>query len=413
MIGVTRGISTLAGAAVAGVLLWFATQIGTQTSAEYWATYGLIAAAGLTMALSQILGGWTKWGWPRFSLGVFLIGFLPVLVAGGWVLLARQPADWLNTSNWSRDLGIYGVVADLGNVLPAIAFGIGLTFGFSFDTAGPRREVVAEEPVARDADAPLDGRPRHAAAGRAVRRRAPRGRRADGHRRADGRTTTRAEGRLEVHSLTQGIVRSRGLRSISVVMDAAAVNRPKPAASELLLEHCFALGSDDGGRPTAADAWRSCWAASSRARSCARARRRRASALAGAVLAAQAHEEEDRAAGDEREDQCGRLRDADGEHPDPEQEEEEHGPDEGLDALIDAGHAQMHRRDPSRRSEDRDRGDPSSFRVFAKDRSRPQQKNSESRWRFRPPNPLTFRFRVRPSSSASTYSRSVLAAGGT
>ena len=92
MIGITRGISTLAGAAVAGVLLWFATQVGTQTTAEYWSTYGLIAAAGLTMALSQILGGWTKWGWPRFSLGVFLIGFLPVLVAGGWVLLARQPA---------------------------------------------------------------------------------------------------------------------------------------------------------------------------------------------------------------------------------------------------------------------------------------------------------------------------------
>jgi hypothetical protein len=158
MIGVTRGISTLAGATVAGILLWFATQVGTETTTEYWSTYGLIAAAGLTMALSQILGGWTKWGWPRFSLGVFLIGFLPVLVAGGWVLLARQPADWMNTSNWSRDLSIYGAVADLGNILPAVAFGIGLTFGFSFDTAGPRREVVEEhvrDERVRDADAPL------------------------------------------------------------------------------------------------------------------------------------------------------------------------------------------------------------------------------------------------------------------
>ena len=159
MIGITRGISTLAGAAVAGILLWFATQVGTETTSEYWSTYGLIAAAGLTMALSQILGCWTKWGWPRFSLGVFLIGFLPVLVAGGWVLLARQPADWMNTSNWSRDLSIYGAVADLGNILPAVAFGIGLTFGLSFDTAGPRREVVEEEHVrderVRDADAPL------------------------------------------------------------------------------------------------------------------------------------------------------------------------------------------------------------------------------------------------------------------
>jgi hypothetical protein len=162
MIGVTRGLSTLAGAAVAGVLLWFATQVGTETSGEYWATYGLVAAAGLTMALSQILGGWTKWGWPRFSLGVFLIGFLPVLVVGGWLLLARQPADWMNTSNWSRDLGIYSAISDLGNILPAIAFGVGLTFGFSFDTAGPRREtpVVDEQDdvrasQVRDADEPL------------------------------------------------------------------------------------------------------------------------------------------------------------------------------------------------------------------------------------------------------------------
>jgi hypothetical protein len=154
MIGVTRGISTLAGAAVAGILLWVATQIGAETTGEYWSTYGLIATAGLTMALSQILGGWTKWGWPRFSLGVFTIGFLPVLVAGGWILLARQPADWMNTSNWSRDLGIFGAVADLGNILPALAFGIGLVFGLSFDTAGPRREVATED-VRHDTAVPV------------------------------------------------------------------------------------------------------------------------------------------------------------------------------------------------------------------------------------------------------------------
>ena len=190
MIGVTRGISTLAGAAVAGILLWFATQIGTETSGEYWATYGVIAAAGLTMALSQILGGWTKWGWPRFSLGVFTIGFLPVLVAGGWILLARQPADWMNTSNWSRDLGIFGAVADVGNILPAIAFGIGLVFGLSFDTAGPqaRRVVRARRPVTR----PCDTRRRRAADGgsRAVRR-ADRRRRSTRrrHRREHGSST--------------------------------------------------------------------------------------------------------------------------------------------------------------------------------------------------------------------------------
>jgi hypothetical protein len=51
----------------------------------------------------------------------------------------------MNTSNWSRDLGIDGLVQDLGNILPAIAFGIGLTFGFAFDTAGPRRRVVERD----------------------------------------------------------------------------------------------------------------------------------------------------------------------------------------------------------------------------------------------------------------------------
>lgn len=35
-------------------------------------------------------------------------------------------------------------------------------------------------------------------------------------------------------------------------MDAAAVSHLKSAASELLLEHCFALGGQDGRRPTAA-----------------------------------------------------------------------------------------------------------------------------------------------------------------
>ena len=143
--GITRGFATLVGAAVAGFLIWLATQIGQGSAAEYWATYGLIAGAGLTMALSQLLGGWTKWGWPRLSLGVFLLGFLPVLLVGGWVLLARQPADYLNTMNWSRDLGVEGLVGDLGELLAAIAFAIGLTFGLTFDTAGPAREVVVDE----------------------------------------------------------------------------------------------------------------------------------------------------------------------------------------------------------------------------------------------------------------------------
>ena len=162
--GITRGFATLVGAAVAGFLIWVATQVGQGSATEYWTTYGLVAAAGLTMALSQLLGGWTKWGWPRLSLGVFLIGFLPVLAVGGWVLLARQPADFFNTMNWSRDFGVDGFVGDLGELLAPIAFLIGLTFGFTFDTTGPRevevdevrRPAVYERPVPVTTDARSD-----------------------------------------------------------------------------------------------------------------------------------------------------------------------------------------------------------------------------------------------------------------
>jgi hypothetical protein len=140
MYGLTRGTITLLGAAAAGFLVWLATQIDDATNGGYWAVYGLIAAAGLVMAFSQILGGWTKWGWPRLSLNVFLLSFVPVLVAAGWVILATQPeTNWFrdHVSGWSSDIGIQGLVSDLGEYVSVLAFGIGLVFGFTFDTSGP------------------------------------------------------------------------------------------------------------------------------------------------------------------------------------------------------------------------------------------------------------------------------------
>jgi len=143
--GLTRAATTLIGVLAAGLLLWLGTQVlpgsGEATSGEYWATIGLVAAAGVTMALSQLLGGWTKWGWPRISGKVFLIAFLPALILGGWVLAAGEPgSDWLgrHVRNWSDDIGVDGFVGDLKTMFPAIAFGIGLVFGFTFDTTGPR-----------------------------------------------------------------------------------------------------------------------------------------------------------------------------------------------------------------------------------------------------------------------------------
>src|ERR687885_2407650 len=96
MYGLTRGPITLIAAGVAGFLIWIsATQINDESNGGYWAVYGIIAGAGLVMALSQLLGGWTKWGWPRISASVFLWGFVPALVAGGGGGGAGRQPRWL------------------------------------------------------------------------------------------------------------------------------------------------------------------------------------------------------------------------------------------------------------------------------------------------------------------------------
>jgi hypothetical protein len=166
MYGLTRGTVTLLGAAVAGLLVWLSTQIGEGSNSGYWAVYGLIAAAGLTMAFSQILGGWTKWGWPRLTLNVFLLGFIPVLIAAGWVLLATQPdPNWFRNHirDWSDDISIGGLVRDLREYVSVLAFGLGLVFGFTFDTSGPttsrrfgRRRRAAAAPAGGAAPSPED-----------------------------------------------------------------------------------------------------------------------------------------------------------------------------------------------------------------------------------------------------------------
>jgi hypothetical protein len=147
MLGLTRGVLTLIGVASTVVLVWLAAQVGDDSTADYWALYGLVAAGGLVMALSQLLGGWTKWGWPRLSGTVFLLGFVPALVVALWVLGAGQPDEnWLqrHVVDWSDTLGIGGVVEDLLDLAGPLAFLAGLTFGFTFDTSGPRTaDVVA------------------------------------------------------------------------------------------------------------------------------------------------------------------------------------------------------------------------------------------------------------------------------
>jgi hypothetical protein len=168
MYSTTRATATLLGAGVAGLLIWVATQIDDTTTGGYWAVYGIIAAAGLTIALAQLVGGWTKWGWPRLSAQVFLIGFLPALIVGGWIVLGHQPhPNWFRNHvlAWSGDIHVRGLVQDLSEYVSVIAFGLGLLFGMTFDTSGPRRiappvaepaaaperdGVAADEPIARE-----------------------------------------------------------------------------------------------------------------------------------------------------------------------------------------------------------------------------------------------------------------------
>jgi hypothetical protein len=181
MYGLTRATTTLLFAAAAGFLIWIASQISNDHVGGYWARVGLVAGAGLVMALSQLLGGWTKWGVPRISPHVLLVAFVPVAVASLWVILAGEPGSgWFHNHvmSWTRDIHISGLVTDLLYYIPVLAFGTGLVFGYSFDTTGPRvrdRDVAAAPPtttrrrglfgrrrddegppvVTRDADEPL------------------------------------------------------------------------------------------------------------------------------------------------------------------------------------------------------------------------------------------------------------------
>jgi hypothetical protein len=157
--GVIRAIATLLGVAAAGLLIWIAHAVAgpldESTTSEYWLAMALIAGAGLVLGLSQLFGGWTKWGWPTLSPMVFLLGFLPTLLVGGWIALAKQPQDGPQegrVDRWGGDIGVGGLVDDLGTYLPVIPLIVGLILAFSFDTTGPRTRIVSRDRDLADED---------------------------------------------------------------------------------------------------------------------------------------------------------------------------------------------------------------------------------------------------------------------
>ena len=76
----SRGLTLALAAALAGLGLWGATQVGMQTTGRFWLSMAIVAGAGLLIALAGHVGTWTKGLRLRVSPGTFVLAFLPVLV---------------------------------------------------------------------------------------------------------------------------------------------------------------------------------------------------------------------------------------------------------------------------------------------------------------------------------------------
>lgn len=147
----SRGLTLALAAGLAGLGLWGAAQVGTQTTGRFWLAMLVVAGAGLLIALANHVGTWTKGLRMRLSPGTFALAFLPVLVCVGWILLANQPGSgWQEgrIDSWSNSIGILGVVHSVGLWHGALAFGFGLMLGLSLD--GVPAPVVETEPTYSD-----------------------------------------------------------------------------------------------------------------------------------------------------------------------------------------------------------------------------------------------------------------------
>jgi hypothetical protein len=147
----SRGLTLALAAALAGLGLWGATQVGMQTTGRFWLSLAILAGAGLLVAMANHVGTWTKGLRLRLSPGTFALAFLPVLVCVGWILIASQPGHgWEEgrLASWSTSIGILGVVHSIGLWRGVLAFAFGLLLGLSLDgVPAPVDEAAADEPV--------------------------------------------------------------------------------------------------------------------------------------------------------------------------------------------------------------------------------------------------------------------------
>ena len=137
----TRAMTMLIVAAAAGALVWYAGRFDGTTSHDYWISLGLIAAAGLIVGLAA--------GLYTVQAAASLIAALVPLLVVIWVALATQPTGG-HVTNWSHDLGIAGVVSDLGVHVSVLAFGACVIVATAAGLLGSRRVTVPaadREPV--------------------------------------------------------------------------------------------------------------------------------------------------------------------------------------------------------------------------------------------------------------------------
>ena len=153
----SRGLTLALAAALAGLALWGAAEVGTQTQGRFWIAMAIVGGAGLVLALANHVGTWTKGLRLRVSPSTFVIAFLPVLVCVGWILVATQPGSgWQEgrLDSWSNSIGILGLVKSVGLWHGVLAFGLGLVLGLSLDgVPAPTEEMT---PVYAGAAAPAD-----------------------------------------------------------------------------------------------------------------------------------------------------------------------------------------------------------------------------------------------------------------
>ena len=161
----SRGLTLALAAALAGLGLWGASQVGTQTPGRFWLAMAVVSGSGLLIALANHVGTWTKGLRLRLSPSTFVLAFVPVLIVVGWLLIANQPGNgWEEgrIDSWSNSIGILGPVHSIGLWRGALAFGFGLMLGMALDgvpapaeeaapayagQAGAARTTTADEPV--------------------------------------------------------------------------------------------------------------------------------------------------------------------------------------------------------------------------------------------------------------------------